>query len=106
MKPVAPCLMMLLLLACPAQAQDATATNMAAPYPGPPCTKPDKNSLPKSPGVGDQAAMTSYNLRVRAFNEKAQAFNACMKVYTDNANADVRRIQEVVRAAVAEANAP
>lgn len=93
------------LLTTPAMAQE-TATNMAAPYPGPPCTKPDKNSLPKSPGVGDQAAMTSYNLRVRAFNEKAQAFNACMKVYTDAANADIRRIQEVVRAAVAEANAP
>lgn len=72
-------------------------------YPGPRCEKPAP--LPKPPDVSSDA-MAAYNARVRSFNQRAGAFNACMKTYVDNAQADIQRIQDIVHAAVSDANGP
>ena len=73
-------------------------------YPAPACEKPDKKRLGGAPGVQDQAAMRAYNFKVKAFNDKAAAFNACIKLYVDNAQNDINTIQTIVHAAVADAN--
>ncbi|HEY4076811.1 MAG TPA: hypothetical protein VGM26_07740 [Rhizomicrobium sp.] len=90
----------------PAMAQQPMpGTNMPPDfYPQPRCEKPDGGALPKSPGVQDQAAMLAYNLKIREFNRKAEAFNACIKTYVDNAQNDIIHIQEIVHAAVTNAN--
>jgi hypothetical protein len=75
-------------------------------YPAPSCEKPDKKRLSGAPGVQDQDAMQAYNLKIKAFNDKAVAFNTCIKTYVDNAQNDINKIQAMVHAAVAEANAP
>ena len=73
-------------------------------YPAPACEKPDKQRLGGAPGVQDQAAMRAYNFKVKAFNDKAAAFNACIKLYVDSAQNDINTIQTIVHAAVADAN--
>ena len=96
----------LLLWAMPAAAQ-AVAGNLPPDlYPKPACEKPDKTTIGSAPGVQDQQAMIAYNLKVRNFNKRAQAFNACMKDYTDRAQRDIDAIQAIVHAAVATANQP
>jgi hypothetical protein len=99
---------LLVVLPVVAQAQVATVpgSNMPANfYPAPSCEKPDKKALGSSPGVQDQDAMRSYNLRIKKFNDKAAAFNTCIKRYVDNAQNDINAIQTIVHAAVADANA-
>lgn len=103
-------LLMAVLVALPvmAQAQTRTAEGSNMPpnfYPAPSCEKPDKKRLGGAPGVQDQDAMRAYNFKVKAFNDKAASFNACIKLYTDNAQNDINAIQSIVHAAVAEANA-
>jgi len=93
-------------LAVPAGAQmpvAAAGSNMPPDfYPHPACVKPDKSRL-VSPG-NDADAMRIYNMRVKAFNDKAVAYNACLKTYIDNAQNDINAIQAIVHAAVADAN--
>jgi hypothetical protein len=48
--------------------------------------------------------MQGYNAKVKAFNQKAVSFNACMKIHVDRARNDVKTIQDTVHAAVANAN--
>jgi hypothetical protein len=87
-------------------------------YPKSPCIKPDKSGLGAAPTRTDprdpagqgrhEGAPTTgagYNDRVAAYNAKANAFNDCMKIYVDKAQNDVRAIQDMVHAAVADANA-
>lgn len=93
----------LLVLAMPAAAQPVAGNLPPDFYPQPKCEKPKTPG--KAPGVGDEQAMLSYNLRVREFNKQAQAFNICMKDYTDRAQADINTIQRIVRDAVSAANA-
>jgi hypothetical protein len=95
--------MVVMALAGPAGAQTIAGSNMPPDfYPHPKC-----EALGKAPGhpVNDPDAMNTYNMKVRAFNQKANAFNLCMKVYVDNAQNDINAIQVMVRSAVAEANA-
>lgn len=98
-------LLFVLLLATPALAQPAPGSNMPADfYPHSSCEKPP---LPPkgAPGISDQQAALVYNQKVKLYNEKANAFNACTKVYVDNAQRDIAQIQAIVHAAVADANA-
>ena len=94
------------LMSAPASAwaQTAAGSNMPANfYPPSPCRKPEP--APKgAPGVADQAAMMTYNLRVKNYNAQAAAFNDCIHAYMDRAQNDVAHIQEIVHAAVADAN--
>jgi hypothetical protein len=92
-------------LAEPAGAQMPVAAGSNMPpdfYPHPACVKPDKGHLVQ-PG-NDVDAMRVYNFRVKAFNDKAALFNACLKTYIDNAQNDISAIQAIVHAAVADAN--
>jgi len=93
-----------LSLTMPAMAESAAGNLPPDFYPQPKCEKPQ--SPGKSPGVGDQNAMLAYNAKVRNFNKQAEAFNACMKDYSDKAQNDINAILATVRAAVAAANQP
>ena len=73
-------------------------------YPKPPCEKPAPPGHP--PESQNQAAMQTYNAKVKVFNKGAVAFNACMKDYRDRAQNDIDVILATVHAAVADANAP
>jgi hypothetical protein len=95
---------LLLSLTMPAMAESAAGNLPPDFYPQPTCEKPQ--SPGKSPGVGDQNAMLAYNAKVRNFNKQAEAFNACMKDYSDKAQNDINAILATVRAAVAAANQP
>jgi hypothetical protein len=95
-------LAVLMAAASPAQAADGNLPPDF--YPSPKCEKPDAKAVGGAPGVQDQPAMLAYNLKVRSYNKKAQAFNACMKDYVDRAQNDINVIQAIVHAAVAEAN--
>jgi len=92
----------------PASAQmpaAAAGSNMPPDfYPHSACVKPDKKVLGSAPGVQDQDAMRAYNYKVKRFNDEAAAFNACLKIYIDNAQNDIAAIQAIVQAAVADAN--
>lgn len=105
----------------------ATASTAVAPgegnlppgfYPKSPCVKPDKSGLgavPTRVDPRDPAGQTrhenspgaggGYNDRVASYNARATAFNACMKVYVDKAQNDIKAIEDTVHAAVADANA-
>jgi hypothetical protein len=96
----------LLLWAVPAAAQTVAGNLPPDFYPRPVCEKPDKTAIGSTPGVQDQQAMIAYNLKVRNFNKRAEAFNACMKDYTDKAQRDIDVIQAAVHTAVAAANLP
>jgi hypothetical protein len=84
-------------------------------YPGPKCAKPEK---PVQPGAqpsmdAGPAAVDAYNAQVRHFNDAVKSynqgqtdFNACMKAYVDNGNADMTRIKQRLDQAVTEANRP
>jgi hypothetical protein len=74
-------------------------------YPAPSCEKPDKKRIGGAPGVQDQNAMRAYNYKIKVFNDKAAAFNACIKTYVDGAQNDINTVQAVVHAAVVAANA-
>jgi hypothetical protein len=91
-----------------AQAQSAAAERSNMPpnfYPAPSCEKPDKKRIGGAPGVQDQNAMRAYNYKIKVFNDKAAAFNACITAYVEGAQNDINTVQAIVHAAVAEANA-
>jgi hypothetical protein len=100
------CMGIVMTLAVPAAAQplpSPAGSNMPPDfYPHPKCDKPDKSHLVQ-PG-NDPDAMRIYNFKVKAFNDKATAFNLCIKAYIDNAQNDINTIQAIVHAAVADAN--
>ena len=94
----------LLVAPLPAAAQTSAGNLPPDFYPKPGCQKP---MLPgKPPESQNQAAMQAYNARVKIFNKAAEAFNVCMKDYTDRTQNDINVIQATVRAAVAAANQP
>lgn len=95
-----------LLAAQPAQA-DGGASNLAADwrYPEPACSKPTPPvSLSQTGATGAQ--MSQYALTVEQYNKRSSAYTKCVNTYLDNANEDIRRIQQKMDAAVAAANAP
>jgi hypothetical protein len=74
-------------------------------YPKSPCEKPDKKAMGSPPEATNQPAMQAYNAKVKTFNQKAVAFNDCMKTYVAKAQNDIKTIQDTVHDAVADANA-
>jgi hypothetical protein len=101
------------LAATPALAQSNIGLTA---YPAPACAKPPALDGVKKPSLPDNptpAQAEIYNSQIRAFNRAAQdrnaavkTFNACMQAYVAAGNADIKRIQEAVNAAVNAANAP
>jgi len=117
------CLLMVLAVPALGQATDDSKENDSktggsniglAQYPGPNCTKPQ---LPVQPSAKlaeapDAAEANAYNAKVRQFNRDVAGyngamtvFNACMKSYVENGDADMQRIKQKLDEAVAAANA-
>jgi hypothetical protein len=67
-------------------------------YPRSSCVKPDQGTLGAQPAPTDLKAMTGYNLKVKAFNQLAVTFNACLKTYQGKAQHDIREIQAAAQA--------
>jgi len=109
----APFFLIALLAATPALAQSNIGLT---DYPGPKCEKPPSLDGVKMPTAPDNptpaqagiynAQIRTYNAAVRARNEALKPFNDCMQAYVAAGNADIRRIQDAVNAAVNAANAP
>jgi hypothetical protein len=68
-------------------------------YPDPQCAKPDLGLI-KPPELGDvtdaayNARARAYNFHIKAFNQASEAYRACVHAYVDNANREVKRIQD------------
>lgn len=88
-------------------------------YPRSPCIQPvppenpaaawDREAASRRGSVGslpNDPRAEAYSLRVQMFNAQAAAFNVCIKTYMDKAQRDIQQIQDIVHAAVADANAP
>lgn len=90
----------------PAVAQSAPGSNMPADfYPHSPCIKPQKvrkDSTARTSGGSAQAWAPMVNTDVDQFNNLALAFNACIKLYVDNARLDMQQILDVVNAPAAQ----
>jgi hypothetical protein len=66
-------------------------------YPDPQCHRPNVKLIkPEYSQVGNtvsSGAVGSYNALVKTYNREANAYNACMHSYIDNANSELKRIQ-------------
>ncbi|HEV2563395.1 MAG TPA: hypothetical protein VGT78_14760 [Rhizomicrobium sp.] len=72
-------------------------------YPDHQCTKPyDKPVKPYE--FHDQDEINLYNSEVDEYNSQLERFTACIREYLENANNDIKRIQEKAQDAVDEAN--
>jgi hypothetical protein len=102
-----------LLAATPALAQSNIGLT---DYPAPKCTRPpslDGVKKPTAPDNPTPAQAEIYNSQIRAYNtaargrnEAVKTFNDCMQAYVAAGNADIKRIQDAVNAAVGAANTP
>jgi hypothetical protein len=76
---------------------DARAQTSGAPpvadYPPPDCQKPELKVI-KSETQRSGNSWVTDNSRLIQFDEKAQAFYSCMHGYVDNANNEVKKIQD------------
>lgn len=94
------------LLNAPSIGAAETASNLAAgwSYPDAPCSKPTPPmSLTQVEG---SVPLGQYQLLVETYNKRSTAYSQCVNRYLDNANEDIRRIQQKMEDAVATANAP
>lgn len=73
-------------------------------YPSHQCIKPDKPSKPFS--FDSRWEVDSYNSRANSYNSELQFYVACVKDYLSSAENDIKRINEKMEAAVAEAKRP
>lgn len=71
-------------------------------YPEPDCDAP--YSKPNRPYSNDEWAIDQYNREVERYNREMREFRECGVEYVDNANNDIRRIQEAVQDLVSESN--
>ena len=67
-------------------------------YPDPQCTRPRVNLVKPGALNDNSGAVNTYNLKVKAFNREGAAYNSCMHAYLDQANRDVKVIQEKANA--------
>ena len=70
--------------------------NQPNAYPDPQCTKPDIKLVkpPRPKGIYDWGPVNTYNSKVEAYNRESNAYNLCMHAYIDNANREVKTIQD------------
>lgn len=71
-------------------------------YPEPDCDAP--YSKPTRPYSDDKWAIDQYNREVERYNDDLREFRRCGVEYIENANNDIRRIQEAVQDLVSESN--
>lgn len=109
-------ILLALTVSAPAQTVQSPAaqTAVAAPgsnmpadfYPHSPCVKPQKikrDSTARTSGGSAQPSAPTVNTDAEQFNQLVLAFNACIKLYVDNARLDTQRMLSVVNATSAEA---
>jgi hypothetical protein len=99
---------LILALTVPSAAQ--TQPTLAAPvsvagsnmpanfYPHSPCLKPQKvkaDGTPRTAAGSAQPSAPIANVAIEQFNAQAVAFNACIKLYVDNARLDMQRILDI-----------
>jgi hypothetical protein len=89
-------------LACAAEpAPVAGGTNLPATgYPAHKCAAP--SSKPEKPIRNDEYSVRAYNADVERYNRALTDFRDCMSAYVDNANNDIRRIQEAANKAMSD----
>jgi hypothetical protein len=87
-------------LACAATAAlVAGGTNLpAAGYPSYKCAAPV--AKPDKPFRNDEYSVRSYNTDVERYNRQLTEYRDCMSTYVDNANNDIKRIQEAAKKAL------
>lgn len=73
-------------------------------YPDPDCNRPIAPSRPYD--LSDQWAVNRYNEDVRNFNTELQIYSQCVDEYLENAENDIKRIQEAAQDAIDESNRP
>ena len=106
----------LLLTALPAFAQTPGSNINLSQYPAPSCEKPQPVSEAQKPAPPPPNAtndfiesynrkVDAYNVAMRGYNAQMTAYGSCIQAYVANGNADLRRIQDAVNAAVTAANA-
>lgn len=100
-------LLVLLLLAAPALAQQSAdqggRTGTApAPLPPPDCVKPDPKPLEMRPG-NDSSGIAAYNAKVHRFNRLSVAFTACTKAYDDKVAQEITRLRAATKARLQQA---
>ena len=105
----------LVLPAASALAADSGGSNIAlTEYPGPKCVRPhlDKSGsgsnaqLMGAGAVGANVGMLGSDAKIKQYNALMDVYNSCLRAYVENGNADMKRIQDRVQAAIDEAKAP
>ena len=72
-------------------------------YPSHDCSQP--YSKPYKPySFNSQWEVDQYNREVRQYNDELEEYFSCIKEYVDNANSDLKRIQDAAQDAINEAN--
>jgi hypothetical protein len=73
------------------------ANGGASDYPDPHCPRPKvklvKPAYTHRDYIEDSDPVGSYNEKVKIYNREAQAYDACMHTYIDNANSELKRVQ-------------
>ncbi len=86
-------------LACAATAVLQGGTNLPATgYPSYKCAAPV--AKPDKPFRNDEYSVRSYNTDVERYNRQLTEYRDCMSTYVDNANNDIKRIQEAAKKAL------
>jgi len=77
----------------------ANGTNLPATgYPTHKCAMPPPR--PEKPFRTDEYSARAYNADVERYNRALTEFRDCMSTYVDNANNDIKRIQEAAKKAL------
>ena len=86
-----------------AQTPAPDAVPDGASYPDPQCTRPQMDLV--RPESTNSAAVGTYNMKVKKFNQQTAAYSSCVHDYVDKANHDVQRIQDKANADLKEISA-
>ncbi len=72
-------------------------------YPESSCFKPSK---PTKPYSSDRWQIESYNMQVQQYNSAWNLYISCVKEYLEDANNDIKRIQEKMEEEIDKVKAP
>jgi len=95
-------------------AETGSSNSVFSEYPShtcsPPPAKPGELSLfsgdkdKEQEVVNYNSELADYNSKVDGYNSQTESYRKCIKEYVSNANADMRKINEKLNAAIKEAN--
>ena len=91
-------LLAVLAFAVPGASTSAGSNFPGDGYPAPACG--ERPEIPDRPEKFEtERAIAEYNVKVDIYNASMERFAACVQEYITNADADLRRIRELVREA-------